>query len=165
VRSVPLALGAALFCALLPAAAYAAPASVSVKVGPKLEELAKTKYGAPEIERLAQRLELKVSRSLSRREALADARVELVLEDAVPNRPTFKQLGDTPGLSFESFGVGGARISGRMITADGTVTPISFKWYETDIRQAQNNWTWSDAEWAFDRFAVRLTRDAAPDGG
>ena len=79
-----------------------------------------------------------------------------MLVDAKPSRPTFKQLGDTPGLSFQSFSLGGARIEGRMIRADGTETPLSYSWYETDLFQAPYESTWGDAHWSFDRFARRL---------
>jgi hypothetical protein len=77
-----------------------------------------------------------------------------------PNRPTFKQLSDTPGLSMQSFGIGGAAIKGRIVAADGSEKPLSYRWYESDIRQASYNWIWSDAEWTFDRFARKLVRDA-----
>ena len=56
-------------------------------------------------------------------------------------------------------GVGGAAISGKIISADGTEKPLSYRWYETDIREASYNWVWSDAEWTFDRFARKLARD------
>ena len=72
-----------------------------------------------------------------------------------------KQLGDKPGLSFESFGVGGAKIEGRAVAADGAVTPLKYSFYETDIRQAPYRSTWSDAQWTFDRFASRLGRGQA----
>jgi hypothetical protein len=75
-----------------------------------------------------------------------------------PNRPTFKQLGDVPGLSMQSFGVGGAAIEGRIIAADGTETPIAYRWYETDIREIRAHWVWTDAETTFDRFARRLAK-------
>jgi len=57
-----------------------------------------------------------------------------------------------------SFGVGGASIEGRVVAADGTETPVAYKWYETDLRNAYGNWVWSDATWTFDRFARRLAR-------
>ena len=82
----------------------------------------------------------------------------MVLTDAVPNRPTFKQLGDTPGLSYESFGLGGAKIEGRAVTANGAISPISYKYYETDIRQARHGGTWADAEQTFSMFAYALGR-------
>jgi hypothetical protein len=139
-------------------AAAAAPADVTVTIGPELQAKAENNYGIDEVARLARDLQLQVKRSLARSGAYEDARVELVLADVRPNRPTFKQLGDTPGLSFESFSVGGAAIDGRIVTADGAVKPVSYKWYETDIRQAAAHWTWSDAVWTFDRFANRLAR-------
>lgn len=139
--------------------ALAAPAAVSVTIGPELQEKAEKTYGVRDVQRLADSLRGEVERSLAKSGAHQDARVELVLTDAKPNRPTFKQLGDTPGLSMESFGVGGASIEGRLIAADGTVTPLKYRWYETDIRQSYGDWVWSDAELSFDRFASRLARN------
>ncbi len=137
--------------------------SVSVTIGPELRERAETTYGVRDVERLAAELQSDVERELSRSGALgaAGGRLELVLVDAKPNRPTFKQLGDTPGLSMESFGVGGAAITGRIVAADGSETPLAYRWYETDIRQAWAASTWHDAEWTFDRFANRLGRGEA----
>lgn len=138
--------------------AVAAPASVDVAVGPELQKKFEKTYGAREAELLTKDLREAVSTQLAKKAAYDGARVELVLTDVKPNRPTFKQMGDTPGLSFESFGVGGAAIKGRVLAADGTESPIDYKWFETDIRQARTNWVWSDAEWTFDRFARRLAR-------
>jgi hypothetical protein len=138
--------------------ALAAPASVDVTVGPELQKKFEKTLGVRESEFLTKELRESVEKSLASRPAFDGARVELVLTDVRPNRPTFKQLGDTPGLSFESFGVGGAAIEGRVIAADGTQSPIKYKWFETDIRQARTTWVWSDAEWTFDRFARRLAR-------
>jgi hypothetical protein len=139
-------------------AALAAPASVTVVLGPELQAKAEKDYGLREVNELADRLRAKVERRLSRSAAYDGARVELVLTDAKPNRPTFKQLGDVTGLSFESFGIGGAAIEGHAIAPDGKVTPIGYRWYETDITQTLGNSTWHDAEWAFDRVATRLAR-------
>lgn len=157
-----LALAAAATLTLAPAA-FAAPlpavSSVSVTVGPELQEKAEETYGVRDVQRLAHELQREVEQELARSGGLrGDGRLELVLVDAKPNRPTFKQLGDTPGLSYQSFGVGGATIEGRVVSADGTVTPLRYRWYETDIRQAAYGSTWSDAEWTIDRFASRLGR-------
>jgi hypothetical protein len=141
--------------------ALAAPAQVSVSVGPELQKKAVKTYGVKEIRTLADRLGAEVERELARTGAYQDARIELVLADAKPNRPTFNQMGKQPGLSMESFGIGGATIEGRTIAADGTVTPVSYRWYETDIRQAPYKWVWGDAEWSFDRFARQLSRGQA----
>ena len=139
-------------------AAISAPASVQVTIGPELQAKAEKTYGVRDVQRLADNLRADVEKALARTGAHADARVDLVLVDAIPNRPTFKQLSDRPGLSLESFGIGGAKIEGQITAADGAVTPVSYRWYESDIRQAYGNWVWSDAEWTFDRFARQLGR-------
>jgi len=138
--------------------ALAAPASVEVTVGPELQKKFEKTLGVREADLLTKDLRSTVEKRLADKAAFDGARVELVLTDAKPNRPTFKQLGDTPGLSYESFGIGGAAIEGRVTAADGTVTPVDYEWFESDIRQSRFNWVWSDAQWTFDRFARRLAR-------
>jgi hypothetical protein len=138
--------------------ALAAPATVSVTIGPELQAKAEKTYGVRDVQRLADDLRTSVEKRLAKSGALEDARVELVLIDAKPNRPTFKQLGDTPGLAMDSFGIGGADIDGRILRADGSVTPVTYSWYETDIRESYGKWTWGDATWTFDRFASRLAK-------
>ena len=131
---------------------------VEVKVSPELQKKAVDDYGVRDVQRLADDLKKDVERELERTGVLAGGRVELTLVDARPNRPTFKQLGDRPGLSFESFGTGGATIEGQAISVDGHVTPLRYRWYESDIRQAKLTTTWSDAGRAIDRFAFQLGR-------
>jgi hypothetical protein len=138
--------------------AWAAPASVSVSVGPKLQAQAVKTLGVREVDELAQQLRTTVEKQVAKNPAYDGARIELVLADAKPNHPTFKQLGDQPGLSYESFGVGGAKIEGVMIAANGAVTPINYKYYESDIRWALRGCTWADAQNTFQRFASDLRR-------
>lgn len=147
---------AALLASVAPA--LAAPVSVSVTVGPELQKKFDKTYGVREAERLTVDLRESVEAALAKSGAHDGARIELVLTDVKPNRPTFKQMGDTPGLSMQSFGVGGAAIEGRIVAEDGQEQPVRYSWYETDIRQAYGNWIWHDAEWTFDRFARRLAR-------
>ena len=132
--------------------------SVEVSLSPELRKKAVETYGVRDVERLAVELRKDVEREMHRTGVLAGGKLELVLVDARPSRPTFKQLGDTPGLSIQSFGVGGAAIEGRAISVDGEVTPVSYQWYETDIRESQYGATWSDAQYAMQRFATRLGR-------
>lgn len=138
--------------------AAAAPAAVNVTVGPELQKTFDKTYGVREATRLTASLQKSVERSLADSAAYDGARIELVLTDVKPNRPTFKQLTDTPGLSMESFGIGGASVEGKIVAADGSVTPVAYRWYESDLRQAYGSWVWSDAEWTFDRFARKLGR-------
>ncbi|MES2894664.1 MAG: hypothetical protein V4759_01410 [Pseudomonadota bacterium] len=132
--------------------------SVQVTVGPELAKKAAKDYGVRDVDRLATELQADVRRELQRTGVLAGGRVELTLTDAQPNRPTFKQLGDRPGLSYQSFGTGGLAIEGKAISIDGDVTPIRYSWYESDIRDSRIGGTWADAEHGIDRFAFQLGR-------
>jgi len=139
-------------------AASAAPASVNVTIGPELQVKAAKSLGQRDVNDLAAELRTQVEKQLAKTGAYDGQRIELELTDVQPNRPTFKQLADRPGLSYESFGIGGARIEGSAIAPDGKVTPISYRYYESDIRYARRGGTWADAEWTIDRFAYRLGR-------
>lgn len=143
--------------------AFATPESVSVSVGPELQAKALKTFGERDVNDLAKTLRTTVERRLSKTGAYDGARIELVLTDATPNRPTFKQLSDTPGLSLRSFGVGGASIEGRAIAPDGKVTPLRYSYLEPDIRWSSRGATWSDAENTFEQFAAELSRGKALD--
>jgi hypothetical protein len=155
------ALMAAPIAAASLAAAQAAPAhavaQVNVTIGPELQAKAKI-YGQRELDTLARELKRDVETAVRRHGgATAEGgQLNLVLADATPNHPTFKQLGDTPGLSMQSFGIGGARIEGALVHADGTSEPVRYAWEESDIRQSYGQSTWGDAEWVFQQFADRV---------
>lgn len=143
-------------------AALAAPASVEVRLSPAMQAKAEKTYGVRDVNEIAADLQRTVERRLAKTGAYDGARIQLTLVDAVPNRPTMKQMFDKPGLSFQSFGIGGAEITGQAIAADGTVTPLGYKWYEQDIREAARAaGPWQDAQWTMQRFADRLGRGDA----
>lgn len=137
-------------------------ADVHVSIGPELQAKA-GEYGQRELDYLATDLRTSVERTLERSGGLSatGGTLDLVIEDAVPNRPTMQQMSRKPGLSFESFGIGGARIGGVLTTADGQQIPVGFRWYETDIRWSRTAGTWMDAQNTFDRFARRLVTGEA----
>ncbi|MDR3508099.1 MAG: hypothetical protein P4L64_09410 [Caulobacteraceae bacterium] len=144
-------------------AAQAAPVSVakvSVAIGPELAAQAQT-YGQGELDSLAAELKGDVEHALSRGGGLSASggELKLVLVDAKPNRPTFKQLSDRPGLSMMSFSLGGARIEARLVQPDGSAQIGRYAWYETDILLTPHKWTWSDAYWAFEQFADALAHN------
>ena len=141
--------------------ALAAPASVTVTVGPELQLKGEKILGMRDVNDLAKSLQSDVEKRLTKTGAYSGSRIELILVDAQPNRPTFKQLSDTPGLSMRSIGIGGARIEGRAVAADGAVTPLSYDYYSPDIVWVQGSTTWSDAELTFMRFASELGRGRA----
>ncbi|HYE43849.1 MAG TPA: hypothetical protein VEA15_10690 [Caulobacteraceae bacterium] len=148
----------ALYLSLLLAAGSAAAqpagvADVRVTIGPELQEKAKD-YGERDLQRLAADLEADVEKALVARGRLGGgARLDLVLTDARPSRPTFEQMAQRPGLDMRSVSNGGATIEGEEIGPDGQRRPVSFSWYESDIRWAGAKSVWTDAEHAFGRFA------------
>lgn len=155
IRSVLTAAAAAALLTAASAAAAQGPqiAEVRVTIGAKLAK--NSDYGARDLDRLAADLDRSVEQALRRAGRLSPdgGRLELVLEDVRPNRPTFEQMNKRPGLSLQSIAVGGAEISGVESFTDGSSRPVSFRWYENDIREARGSATWTDAERAFDMFA------------
>jgi hypothetical protein len=157
-------IAAALLAGGVATVAQAKPAAVSVQIAPELQAKAEKLYGVRDVHVLASALRTDVERQLTRTGAYQDASVELVLADAVPNRPTMKQMGDRPGLSYRSFGTGGARIEGRIVGPDGRVTPVHFQYYSATLHDVMTPTTWGDADWTLRRFAYELGR-GRPSGG
>ncbi|MDI1364765.1 MAG: hypothetical protein PSX79_07855 [bacterium] len=152
--------------ALAAAPVRAAPivAAVRVTIGSELAK--KTEIlDAREFEYLTGELKRSVEKTLQRSGTLRPdgGALDLVIEDARPNRPTLREMSAKPGLSYSSFGVGGARIGGEYRAKSGVRTPVHYSWYETDIRWADTSSTWSDAGRAFDKLADRLDKDQLDD--
>lgn len=147
-------LGAVLAIAAGPA--LADPASVSVTIGPDLQEKA-GELGERDVRQQADRLAEVVRRALARSGGLDGARIDLVLTDLKPNRPTFEQMADRPGLDpHRSISIGGAAIEGHITTADGQVLPVSYDWYSHNLADVRGYSTWQDADRAYERLASRL---------
>ena len=147
-------LGAVLAVAAGPA--LADPASVSVTLGPDLQEKV-AELGERDVSRQADRLAEVVRRTLARSGDLDGARIDLVLTDLKPNRPTFEQMADRPGLDpHRSVSIGGAAIEGQITTADGQVLPVRYDWFSNSIAEVRGYSTWQDADRAYERLASRL---------
>ncbi len=136
-------------------AAVAAP-TVDVAIGPKLQKKA-DKYGVREFDYLSRDLQTSMIRAAG--PSLDGATVKLVIAEATPNRPTFKELGDRMGLSMQSLGVGGAKIEGTVTYPDGRVLPVQYSYYNYDIIDAVGSTTWTAAQRAFDMAARKVARD------
>ena len=149
-------LAAAGVAAALAGAAHAQP-EVTVTIGDRLDQEAARELGQAEVADQARALENRLERELASNPAYEGARINLVLTDVAPNRPTRQQMNDTPGLDYiRSFSVGGAAIEGEVITADGQVRPVRYDWYSHDIRDSRYMGTWQDADRAFTRFSRQL---------
>lgn len=123
-------------------------------------------YGDRDLERLTERLNSKLERKFAKRgieiSDTASTVLRITIEDAKPNRPTFNQLSNQPGLSFQSFGNGGAELQAELIEAGGrSLGTMSYKYYENDIRDANFVGIWGDAHRAFGRFASKAAKTLA----
>ncbi|WP_019961180.1 DUF3313 family protein [Woodsholea maritima] len=130
-----------------------------VEVGQELAEKAED-YGQREIDRLVSEVEDDLTQHLSHAN-LFDAQsgwvLNVVLEDATPNRPTMEQLSATPGLSAQSFSLGGAELRAELIDPEGqVVAQYRYSWQSRDITDAQTATTWSDARRTISRFADQV---------
>jgi len=119
-------------------------------------------FGQRDLDRLTNRLKTKMEARLEKNGIKisddATTVLNLVITDARPNRPTFKQMSKSPSLSIQSFGVGGAKFEGTLVNTSGEQGNVSYGWYETDIRDAQYGGTWSDAHRAIDKFARKTAK-------
>jgi hypothetical protein len=144
----------ALFATLSASPAFADGLQLNITYAPKAEKTIVKTYGERERETIRGILEKNLTRALGGQAT----RVDIVINNVVANRPTFKELGDRPSLSFQSYGIGGADISGKAFDANGNlVGEVSYDWYG-DIHYAQTSWTWTDAERAFYQFSRQLAR-------
>ncbi len=135
---------------------------VTVTAGQALQQKAGD-YGFEEIDGLTRQLADEVGRAVKRSHATgAPVRLQLVLQDATPNRPTAAELGRNAGLSPRSIGLGGAWIDGVATMADGRKISIGYSFYETNLRNELGPATWSDAGRAFDMLAARLAKGDLP---
>lgn len=138
------------------AAAQAQPADIRIEIGGdlagKVDEL-----GRRDVDRQVDELAAAVRDALARADALDGAQVRLVLTDLKPNRPTFAQMSERPGLDgMRSLSIGGATIEGEIITADGQSRPVRFSRYSNNLSEVRGYHTWQDADRAFSIFARRL---------
>ena len=135
---------------------------VSVTVGGDLLKEV-DKLGARDVQQqvddLARVIEQELARDAAGEGRWAGARVNLVLTDLKPNRPTMQQTIDRPGLSmFLSKSIGGATIEGEVVTADGQTLPVRYERYSSSIADVYGYSTWTDADRAFDGLAANLRR-------
>ena len=141
------------------AAPIALAGEINVGFSPEFTEELEDDYGMREADYLIDAVKDDLDRELGKA-GLDIPRIEVTILDAMPNKPTFKQLGDTPGLDYgSSKSIGGMKLSATAYDADGNATgDLTYDWYETDIRYAGIS-TWQDAKRASDRFARTFVKE------
>ncbi len=138
------------------AMAQAQNPAVNVTIGPDLQRQVE-KLGDREVNEQIAALQAEVADALAKRYPGATA--NLVLVDLKPNRPTFEQIRQTPGLDpIRSVSIGGAAIKGEIVTADGQAIPVQFSYFSDNIRDVWGYSVWRDADRAFERFGDQIER-------
>jgi len=123
-------------------------------------------YGDKDLAQLQKRMEKRLTQQFEKRgvnvSSAAPVVIRVTLTDVKNNRPTFRQMSKSTGLSFQSFGTGGAEFEAEVISAGGKpLGMMSYDWYEYDVRDAQFRGTWTDAHRAMDRFAKHAAKNLA----
>lgn len=140
--------------ALLP---VAAATEVAVSYSDDFAEELTDNYGEREGERLRQDITQDLDQAFEKA-GVSPARVEVVIMDAKPNRPTFEQLTDQPGLDpIRSISIGGMELTGTAYDTEGNVLATQdYEWFQSNIRDVIGISTWGDANRASRRFARRM---------
>ena len=136
-----------------------ADAVSTITLSPEARTAFHQKYGEREIATLSEAIRKSIARELAKRGIAesANLRIEVTLVDALPSRPTFQQMSDNVSLDMRSISNGGAELRARLVNGDGqTVSELTERWYESDIRSAFSRATWSDAQYAIRRFARKV---------
>ncbi len=145
--------------ALLP---VATAAEVNVSYSESFAEELADNYGDREGAVLAREITEDLDRAFAKA-GIDPARVDVTIIDAKPNRPTFGQLRQTPGLDmYASRSIGGMKLQATAYDGDGNlIGSKEYGWFENDIRQVIGATTWTDAKRASDRFARKFAKDLA----
>jgi len=120
-------------------------------------------YGQRDLDKLAARMDSKLSYQLEKRgfnvSGEATTVLNVVITDADPTTPTFNQLSTNASLSARSFGLGGAKFEASLTINGEPAGDISYSWYESSIRDAAyGGGVWTDAYRAIDRFAKKTAK-------
>ncbi|MBL8551458.1 MAG: hypothetical protein JNJ73_15845 [Hyphomonadaceae bacterium] len=152
----------------LAGSAFATPVAIApAALSPDLQTKLTKEYGQREADYLRARIDRALGQALARvggePTAGAPFRIETTIVAARPNRPTFRQLSDTPGLDYmRSFGTGGAELTAVLRDAAGApVGEVTHRYYSYDIRYVYANTTWHDAERAIQGFARKVANEYA----
>lgn len=119
-------------------------------------------YGVREANTLRQELQRSVDRSLKKAGASKVAYVDLTIEDAKPNKPTFQQLAKNTSLSYSSsYSTGGAKVNAKLFDASGAlIGTVSHEYYSRGLHEIFSEYSWADADRAFNGAARKIQKEA-----
>ena len=152
-----------IFGAVASVALLSTPVSQALDISTQFSEDALEKirsdYGEREIEVLSDKLDKILRASLSDLDVDVE-KIEAIIEDVKPNRPTFEQLSDRPGLDgFLSRSLGGATVTAKVYSGSGDlINEYNAKYYSNDLRDVRVSAVWGDATRAFRRIAHKISK-------
>ena len=124
-------------------------------------------YGEQSLEHLAKSLKRKMTNKFKKTGISvsddAPTTMRITIVDAKNNRPTGNQLSNQPGLSYTSFGLGGATLNAELLDQNGnSLGTMTYSYFETDIDlSAQFSGMWHDANRSFRFFAKKAAKTLA----
>tara|TARA_R110000868_G_scaffold19664_1_gene84447 strand:+ start:8220 stop:8753 length:534 start_codon:yes stop_codon:yes gene_type:complete len=134
-----------------------APIQIGEELAAKADDL-----GTREFERLSSILLGELEDELAPYLGENGSVLRVTILDATPNRPTMAQMAARPGLSMESFGIGGASLEAELVSSEGDeLESYSYAWHSYNIVDARHASTWSDARRTFSRFASQIGESIA----
>jgi len=156
-RIAPALLGVA---ALALASAASAQTLEPVSYSPQFQTALEDDIGLREGEYLRDNVTRAIERAIARRNAPASGvRIEVVIEDAQPNRFTMQQLRGRPDVDFmRSVSVGGAELRAVLRGPDGAVLgEVEHRRYTNSLRDLFfEPATWTDANRTIRQFAEKV---------
>jgi hypothetical protein len=148
--------------ALAFAQSAAAVTVLPVSFSPEFETELNEELGVREGDVLREDVEQAIAAALARRGVReGGGTIEVVIVDADPNRPTWRQLNDEPSLDYiRSFSIGGAELHAVIRGANGEVlTEVDHRRYNSSLSEFNGMppaYTWSEARRAIRRFANKV---------
>lgn len=128
------------------------------------------RYGEKEISYLIKKMNEELEDDLAKQGVVlsgtAPTTMRVTIEKVQPNRPTFNQLSRDSSLSFNSYGVGGAKISADIRNAhDVSIGNVNYDYFTTfSDHPFRPPATWYDTTRAFSRFSKKLSKKLAAAG-
>jgi hypothetical protein len=134
----------------------------NIDIAPALQTKLEKDYGVREAAVLMADLQNAVERSLKRAGASKVAFVDLTLEDAKPNKPTFRQLTRSTSLSYSaSIAIGGAKVDAKLFDSSGAlIGTVSHEYYSGSLEDVTSQYSWADADRAFSGVARKIRKEA-----
>jgi len=134
----------------------------AIAISTELQTKLNKDYGSREARILKEELQRSVDRSLKQMGKSKVAFVDLMIEDAKPNKPTFQQLAKNTSLSYAwSYSTGGAKVNAKLFDETGVlIGTVSHEYYSRGLDQITSEYGWADADRAFNGAARKIRKEA-----